>query len=204
MPSPILFFLEFSSPYAYIGANMIEAVAEKHGRGVVWKPISLAHVWRSIGYGRDNLPKQKLDYMLADWTRFAALQGVPLRQPRTFPIDAKLARLVFYRLEGRDPALARRFALAAMARYWGQGETITEVADLSGIAQNLRIDVRELEAAQSDAEAKQKQIEAGNLAVQKGVFGTPFFFIGDEGFWGADRIDHLDRWLSGRAGEAAA
>ncbi|MCW5752046.1 MAG: 2-hydroxychromene-2-carboxylate isomerase [Alphaproteobacteria bacterium] len=196
MAEPILFFFEFSSPYAYIAANLIEPVAERHGREVRWLPVSLFHVWRAIGVSRDNLPRQKVEYMRRDWVRFAELEGVPITSPRTWPLDAKLARLMFYRLAATDEALARRFALAVYHRYWGEGEDVAEPAHLAGICEGLRVRPAELDAALADGEAKARLLAAGELAVGHGMFGAPWFVVDGETFFGADRVVHIDRWLS--------
>lgn len=201
----ILFFPEFSSPYAYIAANLIERTAEKHGRTVRWLPVSLFHVWRAQGIARGEVAKPKEDYLRADWIRFAGMEGLPIvAKPKTWPIDAKLPRQLFYRLARQDERLAKRFALGVFHRYWGEGENVTDAADLRGLCEGLRIKSSELDAAQDDAEAKREIVAAGELAVKYGMFGTPFFVVDGETFWGADRVAHIDRFLSGRTAGVAA
>ncbi len=195
MAEPITFYLEFSSPYAYLAAQLIEPVAERHGREVIWRPISLGHVWQAIGYSADMVPATKMAHTRIDAARCARLEGVPFTSPTPFPVDARLARRAFYRLDAKDPALAKRFALAVFDQYWGEGRDIREVADLAGLAAGLRIDPAELEAALTDDGAKRRMIQATEAAIESGCYGAPWFTLDGETFWGHDRIPYIDRWL---------
>lgn len=195
---PILFFSEFASPYAYIAANLIEDLAARHGRDVRWLPVSLGHVWETLGFQREAQLKEKAAYNRRDWRRFAELEGIALVKPKVFPCDARLARLVFYRLAARDEGLSKRFALAVFHRYWGEGEEITAPEHLAGILAGLKARQEEATLAAEDAGAKQALIAAGELAISHGMFGAPFFVVDGEPFFGADRIPHMDRWLARR------
>ena len=195
MAEPITFYLEFSSPYAYLAAQFIEPVGERHGREVIWRPISLGHVWQAIGYSADMVPATKMAHSRIDAARCARLEGVPFTEPAHFPVDARLARRAFYRLDGKDPALAKRFALGVFDQYWGEGRDIREVADLAGLAAGLRIDPADLEAALTDDDAKRRMVQATEAAIKSGCFGVPWFTLDGETFWGHDRIPYIDRWL---------
>lgn len=195
MADPIVFYMEFSSPYVYVAAQEIDELADRYGRQVLWRPVSLGHIWKAIGYHPASLPQQKRDYLAVDMVRSARLAGLPFTMPNPFPVNARLARLVFYRLNARDGDLARRFALAVLNRYWGQGQDISEADDLAGIASGLRIDESEIAAAESDQDAKSAVIEATNDAVRDGCFGMPWFMLDGEPFWGHDRLGQIEKRL---------
>jgi 2-hydroxychromene-2-carboxylate isomerase len=199
MSAAIIFYWDFTSPYAYLGANLIEAVAKKHGREVDWRPISLGHLWKAIP-DRTPFPKIKMDYMMHDWERSAQLADLPIvKLPMPFPTDAKLPRLLFYRLKAQDPAKAVAFAKAVFRQYWGEGRDIAAPEHLTAILKELGIPEEEIAAAAEDKEARQKVIDATSEAVEIKAFGVPTFMIDGEMFWGSDRIDHIDRWLARRA-----
>jgi 2-hydroxychromene-2-carboxylate isomerase len=199
MSAAIIFYWDFTSPYAYLGANLIEAVAKKHGREVDWRPISLGHLWKAIP-DRTPFPKIKMDYMMHDWERSAQLADLPIvKLPTPFPTDAKLPRLLFYRLKAQDPAKAVAFAKAVFRQYWGEGRDIAAPEHLTAILKELGIPEEEIAAAAEDKEARQKVIDATSEAVEIKAFGVPTFMIDGEMFWGSDRIDHIDRWLARRA-----
>jgi len=197
MGGPIVFYCEFSSPYAYIAMHLIDTVAAKHGRAVAWRPISLGHLWKAIGRPLET-PKAKMDYSRHDWLRFAKLEGIPMTDPKPFPVNASVARNLFYRLARDDQDLAVRFARAAFNRYWGEGQDIGGVAQLQSVATALNVPATELDAATVDELAKQDGAAATAEAVQAGAFGTPTFLVDGEMFWGADRIAQMDRWLAAR------
>lgn len=196
MANPIVFYWDFPSPYAYIGANLIEPVAQKHGREVDWRPISLGHLWKAIP-DRAPIPKDKMAHMMRDWTRSAKFAGLPIvTTPEPFPTDAKLPRLLFYRLKAQDKAKAVAFAKAAFRQYWGEGGDIARPEHLAGLVTALGIPESEIAAAAEDAAARQQVLDATAEAVQAKAFGTPTFIVDGEMFWGSDRIDHIDRWLT--------
>ena len=196
MAEPIIFYWDFPSPYAYIGANLIEAVANKHGRAVDWRAVSIGHLWKAIP-DRTPFPKIKMDYMMHDWTRSAELADLPIvTTPTPFPTDAKLPRLLFYRLKAQDPAKAIALAKAVFRQYWGEGRDIARPEHLAGLLSSLAIPEAELTAAAEDGAARQAVLDATAEAISRQAFGTPTFIVDGEMFWGSDRIDHIDRWLA--------
>jgi len=198
LAQPIEFYVEFSSPFAQIAAHLIEPVAAKHGRAVRWRPIWLAFVFKArYGAGFAQAPV-KVDYILRDAQRFAALYGVPFKKPEVFPIDARIARRLFYRIERSDPAKAVAFVKAVLQAYWGEGREMRSVEQLAPIARALGISETDMLTAESDEAAKAAERRSCEDAIAAGCFGAPFFVVDGEPFWGADRIDHIDRWLAGR------
>jgi 2-hydroxychromene-2-carboxylate isomerase len=193
--SPITFFWDFTSPYAYIGAHLIDAIAAKHGRSVDWRPVSIGHLWKAIP-DRTPMPQVKMEYSMHDWTRSAKLAGLPIvTTPDPFPTDVKLPRLLFYRLKAQEAQKGIAFAKAAFSQYWGEGRDIAKPEHLTGIVGKLGIAEGEIAAAAEDPAARQQVLDATGEAIAKKAFGTPTFIVDGEMFWGSDRIDHLDRWL---------
>ncbi len=201
MTNVIEFYFEFNSPFAYIAAHTIEDVAAKHGASVSWRPVSLGHVWKAIeaiNVGPAGHPV-KLKYQAQDSARFAKLSGLPLTRPSVHPVDAKLARLAFYRLSAKDPELGKTFVKAVFDQFWGRGEDITGVEHLAGVMKEIGESEGELTAALDDAAAKQQMIDYTQAAIDSGAFGMPWFKVGDQVFWGADRIPHIDQYLAYKA-----
>ena len=85
MPNPIEFYFDFSSPYGYIAATSISALAARHGRGVEWKPMLLGAVFKVTGSGPLPSLPLKGDYALRDMPRTARFHGVPFKMPEPFP-----------------------------------------------------------------------------------------------------------------------
>ncbi|MBL4741103.1 MAG: DsbA family protein [Sneathiella sp.] len=201
MSDPIEFFFEYVSPYAYIAAKQIDEVGKRHGVEVIWRPLSLGHVWKAIGaknVGPSATP-QRSQYILMDAGRSAKLAGLPMSAPAVFPVDAKLARLAFYAVSQKDTELGKKFAEAVFDKFWAKSEEVTEVSDLEGITKDLGIDMSLIEGAPANADAKTAMIASTDAAVESGAFGMPWFRVGSQVFWGADRIPHIDQYLGYKA-----
>ena len=137
----------------------------------------------------------KGDYCKRDWDRLARYMEVPWTLPEPFPIATLAAARAFYWLVDDDPALAKRFALAAFHTYFGEGRDITDSETLAGFAEPLGIDRDALLAAVQDQAIKQRLKDETAAAIGNGVFGSPFIVIDGEPFWGADRLWMIRRWL---------
>ncbi|WP_025899858.1 2-hydroxychromene-2-carboxylate isomerase [Sneathiella glossodoripedis] len=204
MGKAIEFFVEFSSPYNYIAVNQIGEVAQRNGVEAIWRPISLGHVWKAIGaqnVGPASIP-QKMNYINMDSSRSARMAGLPMAKPAVFPVDAKLARLVFYRINRSDPEKAKEFARGVSRQLWAESREITAPEHLSELAGSLGVSMDEVIAAADDAEAKSAVISATTDAVESGCFGVPWFKVGEQVFWGADRIAHIDQYLAYKSGQS--
>lgn len=196
MPAPLEFYFDFSSPYGYIAANRIDAIAAKHGRSVIWRPFLLGVAFRSSG-GQPLVDyPMKGDYSRADFDRSAREHAIPFAMPARFPLATQTASRGFYWLDAQDPELARRFAKAAYAAYFAEGQDITDMAVLGELASGLGIDAPAMLAAAASEPWKARLRDVTDAAVGRGVFGSPFIFVDGEPFWGADRLDMIDRWLA--------
>jgi len=196
MPEPIIFYAEFVSPNTYLAIRDLTRVAEKHGREIEWRAFALMRVWDAIDYHPLGKPREKARYILRDFQRSAVIEGQPLAMPGKFPLDAEAARLGFWRLAARDRKSANAFASEVFNAYWGRGETITEPAVLKACAEAAGVDPAEIAAAAEDAEARKAMDQATRQAVADGVFGSPHMIVEGEPFWGHDRVEHIDWWLT--------
>ena len=122
MAAPIDFYFDFSSPYGYLAAQKIEALAEKHGRTVDWHPMLLGVVFKETGAAPLTMVPLKGDYSRRDFERSARFHGIAgFRMPPKFPIASQApARIVLWP-KARDPALAVRVAKALYRAYLHRG-----------------------------------------------------------------------------------
>lgn len=197
MAGAIEFYFDFISPYGYLGAAAVERVAARHGRAVDWRPMLLGiSVLKVMGLKAVPDTPLKSDYAAHDWPRFARLLGLPARadaNPRMAPLPAARA---FTWLKERDPDLAVRLGRAIYGAHWGEGRDMSTAAAVTEIGASLGIDPEDMTAAMADAAVKRRLRDHVDAALGKGVFGCPTFVVDGEMFWGADRVDQVDRWLS--------
>ena len=193
---PIDFYFEFASPYGYMAAERIDAVAAKHGASVTWRPILLGAIFKTTGSKPNMDIPLKGPYLLRDVPRSARLMGLELTLPKKMPVNGLAACRACYWLDGEDPDLAKRLALALYRRHWVEGEDVSSAAQVEEVAASLGIDPDALDAGIRDEAVKARLKAENDRAVERGVFGSPFVLVGDEPFWGADRLDQVERWLA--------
>jgi 2-hydroxychromene-2-carboxylate isomerase len=186
-------YWDFSSPFAYLGSTQAAKLAERTGATLVWRPMLLGGLFKSIG--QVDVPllawsETKRRYVLEDLKRYAAYWGVPFRFPSRFPMLSLKALRAYLALpeDRRGPFRERTFAA-----YWAHDRDIADegvLRDLIGPGAD-----EALERAQSP-DVKKALIDATQRAVDAGVFGAPTWVIdGKELFWGQDRIPLVERAL---------
>jgi 2-hydroxychromene-2-carboxylate isomerase len=114
--------------------------------------------------------------------------------PDPFPFSSVAANRAFYWLDSQDPAKARDLAFAVYGAAFG-GRDISRPEGVAAVAETLGLDPNAVLAGSQSPEAKDRTRVENDAAIEKGVFGSPFFIVDGEPFHGADRLDQLDRWL---------
>ncbi len=193
--SPVDFYVDFSSPYAYIASEWIEALAARHGRTVDWHAILLGATFQVTDIKSPVSYPLKREYSMRDFERSARFAGVPLRIPEHFPIPTQNAARIFWALKADDPVRAADWARHALRAYFARGVALDDPQALAGLAVEFDITEGAAEAIWSDARWKLALKSANDAAIARGVFGTPFFIVDGEPFWGNDRRSQLERWL---------
>lgn len=196
MPTPIDFYFDFSSPYGYLASTSIDALAARHGRSVTWRPILLGAIFKITGQQPLPAIPMKSNYAKRDFARSARLFGVPFELPSPFPIGATAPSRAFYWLSDRDPDLARRIARALFHAYFAEGRDISSPDITVAVAADHGADKRELQHALGEPAVKARLKSEVDAAIARDVFGSPYIIVDDEPFWGADRLDQIEKWLA--------
>jgi len=195
MATPIEFYFDFSSPYGWFAAEQIEALAARHGREALWRPILLGAVFKITGQQPLVTIPLKGRYAEHDMLRSARACGLPFRKPTRFPIATAAACRACYSITDRDPAAAKKLALALYRAYFTEDRDISAAAVVTAVATGLGLDAAAIGAAIDDAAVKERLRLEIETAVARGVFGSPYLIVDGEPFWGADRLDQVARWL---------
>lgn len=182
------------SPYVWLAAGAIERI-EACGAHVVLQPVLFAGLLNAHGQKGPAEVAAKRLYLFRDVMRQAAQQGLAFKGPPGHPFNPLLALRMCVALAREDER--RRFFRAVLAAGWERGEDVSDRATLSRVADECGLDgAALLEAAQQPAVKMQLAADTGK-AIADGVFGVPTFRVGDELFWGGDRIEALKRHLQG-------
>lgn len=195
MAAPVRFYFDFVSAYSYVAMNRIDTVAARYGREVDWHVVSLPEVLAHHNATSPRDQPAKFAHNMKDFPRLCRMNGLPVTfPPEAPPYGASLHRLVFWRLKRKDPALAKRFALAVGNRYFGLGKEVRTARQLASACKVSGVDIAigEIKAADSDRRARKALTDGFDRAIADGMFGAPFVVCDGETYWGADRLDHLE------------
>jgi 2-hydroxychromene-2-carboxylate isomerase len=196
MSAPIDFYFDFSSPYGYFASARIDSIAAKHGRAVNWHPILLGAVFKVTGGAPLPSLPLKGDYAKADIPRCARLFGLPFQFPTKFPIATQAAARLTVWAQSLDQERAKILASALYRAYFADDRDITNPEVCAEVAAACDFDrVRALTSINDQAVKDRLKTEMDE-ALARSVFGSPYIVVDGEPFWGADRLDHVDRWLA--------
>jgi 2-hydroxychromene-2-carboxylate isomerase len=196
MPNPIEFYFDFSSPYGYFASQKIDALAAKHGREVTWRPFLLGVAFKTTGGAPLPSIPMKGAYHLRDMLRTARYLGVEYRHPPVFPISSVSPCRAFYWLDAKDPRRAKELAKALYRAYFIDGIDISSPDNTVSVCARFGLNAGEVRAGIGDQAIKDRTKVEVDRAIARGAFGSPYIIIDGEPFWGADRLDQIDKWLA--------
>lgn len=184
MSRKVEFFFDVASPYSYLAAlqvGRLEALAP-----VEWRPFLIGGVFKLSGNTMPAANPAKGQYMFKDLQRLFAYLGEPHKFPSAFPTNSLTAMRA---LTAADPAQVPALALAIFKAYWAEDRNIADPEVLKTIIGE------ELVVAASDEAVKEKLKAATEEAANRGAFGAPTFFVGDDMYFGEDRIFLIEHAL---------
>lgn len=189
MALTVEFFFDFFSPYAYLAQHRLREIAAVYGCKIDYRPINLHEAKRAAGNtgpANRDIPV-KIRYLMTDLARWAERYGIPLRPASSPAADATRANKgTFFAI---DRGQASDYVTAVYHATWGSGGAAGDAQLLNSVAARLGWDVTEFNDWVDSGLASERYRE-GNLAAQsRGVFGVPTMMIGDEMWWGNDRLD---------------
>jgi len=188
------FWYDPASSYSFLSALRIEALAKDAGVEVTWRPFLLGPIFKEQGWTTSpfNLYPAKGRYMVRDIERVAASRGLSFRLPGVFPTNSlKAARLA---LVGVEDGWVAPFTRAIFTAQFVDGADISDDQALRRILADLGLDPTPTLHRIEAPELKQKLKDQTAEAMRIGIFGAPSFTVGDEVFWGDDRLKQALDW----------
>lgn len=190
MNTAIEFFFDLVSPYSYLASEKIEELAKQNNRELIWKPFLLGGLFKALDAPpAPGLLPYKKPYLFKDLDRLAKFHGIPFNTPSEFPrLTVKPLRALLSLPKEDLPEAVHQLYRA----YWVEDR---DISDASVLADLLGAEAVE---KTGDPEIKQSLIQATDEAVSRGLFGAPTFLVGQEMFFGHDRMDLLEAFLQDR------
>lgn len=188
-------YWDAGSTNTYFALKLIQPVLQRTGASLELQPFNLGHVFRAHNYVLMDEPPAKLSNRIRDLGRWAEKYQLPFHMPTQFPI--KTSRVLRGSLAMRNWNLELPYVEEVFAAYWERGDaSIAEYGGLRPIVKTLGIDPDEFEARAESEEIRQALVDSTNRGLARGVFGVPSIFVGEELFWGKDRMEFVEDELN--------
>lgn len=190
------FYFDLGSPYSYLAYYRLLQIAEQQEIQIVYKPILLGGVFKATGNRSPIEIPVKGAYSILDMQRWAEYYQIPMQMNPHFPMNTlTLMRILtgvqLLHVEKFEQVLKLLFdAMFGTPQNLNEPNVLAEVLKPSGFSVE---DIMSM--VQSDV-VKQKLITETEQAIQRGLFGAPTFFVGDEMYWGQDRLHFVEQALN--------
>ncbi|WP_066272156.1 2-hydroxychromene-2-carboxylate isomerase [Hydrogenophaga palleronii] len=197
-PAPLRFHFDFISPYGYFASLRIEALAARHGRTVDWNVMLLGvSVMKVMGLKPLLDTPLKGPYSERDVHRYVREHGLVMaRQPGDPVMNPLPCARAFAWVKQHHPAHAAALAHAIYTAYWGEGRDLGDPASLRGLTLPAGLSADAVAEAAAGDEAAALLRAMVNASLEAGVFGSPTVVVDGEPFWGVDKLEQVDRWLT--------
>ena len=187
------FFFDFGSPTTYLAFHVLPRIAERAHANIVWRPVLLGGVFKLSNNSPPALHPLKARWMMQDLARWADFWQVPFR-PGPIPMSTlQLVRCATYLL-GQPGFMP--YCTAVFNAMWCKGADFNVPATLSRLLADLGFDPVELLAQTNSPQIKERLTRTTQELVERGGFGAPTMFVGDEMHFGQDRLVFIEKALS--------
>ena len=195
MNKTVEFFYDFGSPTVYLAATQLPDIAASVGATIDWRPMLLGGVFKSTGNQSPVVVPAKAAYMNNDLKRFAKRYGVPFRFNQHFPINT-LALMRGAVACQDDVVVSSTYRDAIFMAIWVEARNLNEPDVIGQVLSDAGLDPAELMNRIGQQTVKDQLIANTEEAVNRGVFGAPTFFVGEQMFFGQDRLDFVAEAIS--------
>jgi 2-hydroxychromene-2-carboxylate isomerase len=193
MAKTLEFLFDFGSPTTYMAHKRLPDVAARTGASVDYVPILLGGVFKATGNASPATIPAKGAWMQRDLANFAKRHGIAYRSNPYFPINTLHLMRGAAALKG-DPRFMA-YVDAVFDAMWKEPSNLGDPAEMGPVLERAGVGVDEFRSLVEREDVKGRLKSATEDAVARGVFGAPTFFIGDEMFFGQDRLDFVEEAL---------
>lgn len=189
------FYFDVGSPYSYLGFYRIQQIAMQYQAEVIWKPILLGGVFKATGNSSPMAVPAKARYSMLDLQRWAKLWQIPVQMNPHFPINTLQLMRLLTAVQLYQPEDFLKVAGGIFDTMFGQPRNLNDIQIFIQLVQELGLDAEQVKIWLDDETVKSALKALTEEAVERGVFGAPSWFVGDELFWGVDHLHFVEAAL---------
>jgi 2-hydroxychromene-2-carboxylate isomerase len=187
------YFFDYVSPFSYLADTQIPALIERTGAELVYRPFFLGGAMQAAKNSPPMTVPNKGAYMMADIRRWAKRYGVELNMNPHFPVNT--LHVMRAAVAALDDERFPDFHRAMFRGMWVTGQNLGDTEVLKAAIDDAGLDGAAIVARSKEQDVKDKLRQNTEEAVSRGAFGAPTLFVGEEMFWGNDRLDFVEEAL---------
>ncbi|MBD9606542.1 MULTISPECIES: 2-hydroxychromene-2-carboxylate isomerase [Pseudomonas] len=191
MSKTVEFFFDLGSPATYLAYTQLPKICAQTDSQLIYKPMLLGGVFKATGNASPVTIPAKGRYMFQDLDRYAKRYGVPLKFNPHFPINTLMLMRVVTGMQLRHPERFQAFIDCLFHALWVEGCSLDDPATVAAVLTQNGFDPNEVLSLAADENVKAALKKNTEEAVQRGVFGAPSMFVGNQLFFGQDRLDFV-------------
>lgn len=191
MTRQVEFLFDFGSPTAYLAYTQLPKIATECGAQILWRPILLGGVHKATGNASPITVPAKGRWMFGDISRWAQRYGVPFEMNPNFPINTIALMRGAAGVQMKMPDDFMKYVDALYKAMWAEPRNLGEPGEVASVLEQAGLDAERIFALVGEQEVKDKLKSNSDDAVARGVFGAPTFFVGDQMFFGQDRLEFV-------------
>lgn len=196
MSKTVDFYFDFGSPTTYLAWTQLPELCAETGATLVYKPILLGGVFQATGNASPVTIPAKGRFMMQDLARYARRYQVPMQFNPHFPINTLPLMRAAVAVQLRMPERFEAFLKLIFEAMWVQARNLGDPAVLGEVLASGGFEPQRLLALIAEQEVKDALKATTDEAIKRGVFGAPAMFVGDELFFGQDRLDFVREALA--------
>ena len=198
MTRTLEFYYDYGSPYSYLADTQVEAIAKRTGAALVRKPMLLGGVFKATGNASPMTVELKSKWSAFDMPMWARHYGVPFQRNPFFPVNTLqiMRGAVAAEIGGFLPA----YVEAMFHHMWEAPKKLDEPEVIRAALDESGFDGASLLQRIQDPEVKQALLQNTEQSVARGTFGSPTFYVGEEIWFGKDRLRDVEDYLSRESG----
>ncbi|KQT65083.1 MULTISPECIES: 2-hydroxychromene-2-carboxylate isomerase [Pseudomonas] len=195
MTKTVEFYFDLGSPATYLAHTQLAKICADTQSELIYIPMLLGGVFKATGNASPAMIPAKGRYMFQDLDRFAKRYGVQLRFNPHFPINTLILMRAVTGMQMRQPQRFAEFVDCLFRALWVEGRNLNDPQTIAAVLTENGFDPQEIIALTNDESVKAALKENTEAAIKRGVFGAPSMFIGDQLFFGQDRLDFVEEAL---------